>query len=383
MKPRLIIVTTVSSTLTSILKNQPKYLDIFFEVILITSPDSGFERISINEGVKVYALPMVRRISPVRDMVSFFRMLKMLLYLNPHVVHSYTPKAGLVAMLAARVCRVPIRIHTFTGLLFPTATGWLKAILILSDRLICHSATKIVPEGKGVKIDLKRFKITSQELKVIGKGNIAGVDMTYFSPNLREVKVSAEKLRFKYNLRRNEFIYCFIGRLNKEKGLDELVSSFRKLSSHTRLLIVGGMDDSSPISSTLFRLINEHSRIHWLGFQEDIRPVLRVSDVLVLPSYREGFPNVVLQAGAMQLPVIASDVNGCNEVIVPGLNGWLVKPKDMENLNQKMKMAFGTNRDTLKNMGLEARKIIKEEFEQKKHWERMKKFYNNLLISKK
>ena len=177
MTLKLVIVTTVPETLSTILRGQPGWLSDRFDVVCVTSPGPQISQIREVEGVEVIEVPMNRGISPVKDLLSIFRMCRVLRSQKADIVHSYTPKAGLVAMLSAFFLRVPIRIHTFTGLVFPSTSGLKRRLLLFVDRLICISATRVVPEGLGVAYDLSANKVTGKPLQVIGHGNIAGVDV--------------------------------------------------------------------------------------------------------------------------------------------------------------------------------------------------------------
>lgn len=376
---RVAIVTTVPETLASILLGQPSYLATHFDVSLVTSPGPMVERVRQGEGLSIEIVRMERGINPFKDLISIWHMWRTLRRLRPDIVHSYTPKAGLVTMVSAWLCGVPVRVHTFTGLIFPTATGLKQQILIWVDRLICACATHVVPEGMGVQRDLESYSITRKPLKVIGYGNIAGVDTAHFSPEAAGVQSAAAELGARLKLVPQAMVFCFVGRLNKDKGITELCAAFDALPEQAHLLLVGGLDHSAPISNDLQERIKNNPRIHALGFMEDIRPVLRLASVLVLPSYREGFPNVVLQAGSMKLPVIATDINGCNEIIEPGFNGWLVPPRDAKALMVAMQEAMQTPLNSRKKMGESARSRVQQRFEQWQHWERMKLFYQGLL----
>jgi len=354
-RPKLLIVTTVPETLTTILKWQPRFLNTHFSVVLASSPDNKVSEVERNEGVPFYSVRMRRGISPLDDLLSILSMIRLLIAIKPTIIHSYTPKAGLVSMLAGFVCRVPIRIHTFTGLIFPTQSGWKKWMLVAIDKLICFCATRIVPEGHGVLSDLSKYRITSKPLQVIGAGNIAGVDTSFFDPSNQAVLSACSYLRQQLSIPESSFVFCFVGRLNRDKGIKELVLAFLKLPESAVLLLVGGVDETAPIDYECQQVINGHPRIYALGFQSDIRPALKLSNVLVLPSYREGFPNVVLQAGAMCLPVIATDINGCNEVVRPGFNGWLVPVRDVGALADAMNAAIICAPSVLESMGNHAR----------------------------
>lgn len=369
-RSRLLIVTTVPETLATILRGQPAHLSEHFDVSLVTSPDDGLEQVARSEGVKVAAVAMKRGISPLNDALAVIRMIRQISTIKPDIIHSYTPKAGLVAMLAGWLCRVPVRIHTFTGLIFPSRSGLMQQILIWIDRLISACATRVVPEGEGVKRDLITYRITGKPLTVVGHGNIAGVDTGHYSRGasfnaLPEVADSSAAA----------FVFCFIGRLNRDKGVAELARAFERLPEHARLLLVGGLDETAPVDEQTLDILKRHPRIEMLGFQADVRPALAHSHVLVLPSYREGFPNVLLQAGAMELPAIATDINGCNEVIEPGYNGWLVPPRDVGALAAAMTTAMQAEPDQLRQMGSVARRRVIERFQQKDHWKRMVALY--------
>lgn len=380
MRLCLLIATTVPETLAIILREQPRFLARHFDVALVTSPGDKFYSLR-DEGVSLHQVPMCRGITPWRDLWSLCQMLWLIQWLRPHIVHSYTPKAGFVCMVAAWLCRVPVRVHTFTGLIWPTERGWRRWLLMSTDRLLCALATHVVPEGQGVKLDLELGRITTKKMQPIGNGNIAGVDVKHFSPEAEGLALAATSLRNSCVLDSGEFVYVFVGRLNRDKGLDELISAFESLPYNCRLLIVGDLDKTAPLSDKIMRSITEHPRIHWLGFQHDIRPILKAAHVLVLPSYREGFPNVVLQAGAMALPVIATNISGCNEVIQPGLNGWLVPTRNVAALADAMSIACQTQQEVLHEMGRAARARIIERFERQRHWGRMLAFYESLSIS--
>jgi len=377
----LLLATTVAETFTSILVEQPNYLNKYFNVAIVSSNRDSLNGISKQEGVDAHCVPMVRGINLFADLLSIILAIRVLLRVRPDIIHSYTPKAGLVFMLSAWACRVPVRIHTFTGLIFPTQTGLKKTLLIWVDRLICACATQVVPEGNGVKNDLESHRITTKLLNVIGHGNIAGVDTSYFSPDLPEVCAAAAVFHSRLNLKDVEFVFCFVGRINRDKGIKELVQAFLRLPMDTAaLLLVGALDHEAPVDNITLELIHNTRNILPVGFMGDIRTALKVSNILILPSYREGFPNVVLQAGAMRLPVIATDISGCNEVIEPAINGWLVPPKNIDELYFAMCAAIAAPKKDLYNMGQNAREIIGQYFERKEHWNRMKVFYR--LISK-
>ena len=213
MKPKVIRISTVPLSLHLLLQGQLKMLAETYEVLAVSSSGEELHKVAEREGVRTCAIPMERHIAPLKDLIALIRLIILFRKEKPQIVHSLTPKAGLLAMMAARICRVPIRIHTFTGLVFPSTTGWKQQLLIATDKLTCACATYLNPEGKGVRRDLERFHITSRALHLIGNGNINGIDLAYFD-RTPEVMRQAEIYR-----RNPCFTFCFVGRLVRDKGI--------------------------------------------------------------------------------------------------------------------------------------------------------------------
>ena len=350
-----------------------------YEVVAVSSPGEALREIADREGVKTIAVPMERRISPFKDLGSLWRLMRVFRRERPDMVHSITPKAGLLSMLAAWVCGVPVRLHTFTGLVFPTAKGLTRRMLLLTDRLTCAYATHIVPEGEGVRHDLVRYRITRKPLKVLGYGNIRGIDLTHFAPEATGVRAGADRIR-----KADVFTFVFVGRLVGDKGINELVEAFSKLNAvypDTRLLLVGEKEsDLDPLAPETLREIDRHPAIEAVGLQCDVRPWLLASDVFVFPSYREGFPNVVIEAGAMELPSIVTDINGSREIIRGGENGVIVPSKNAEALYDAM-ARFVTHPEEVARMSAAARPLIASRFEQGFVHQCLKDYYKEILAS--
>ncbi len=297
------------------------------------------------------------------------------------MVHSMTPKAGLLSMMAAWFTRVPVRVHTFTGLVFPTATGLTQKILMFTDRITCACATHIVPEGEGVKKDLIKYKITKKPLKVLGYGNVRGIDLDHYNPELPEVKNAAAKIR-----KDDICTFIFVGRLVGDKGINELVEAFVRLNEEfpsTRLVLVGPEERTlDPLKPGTLAKIASCGSIEAVGSQKDVRPWLTAADVFVFPSYREGFPNVVIEAGAMCLPSIVTDINGSREIIIEGRNGLIIPPKDEELLYQAMKRLLVKPAERT-SMATEARPLVSSRYEQAYVRRCLKEYYKEILSNKK
>lgn len=363
MKPKIIRVTTVPQSLNIFCKGMLKELSEKYEVIGISSPGKDLDEVAEREGVRVIAVPMDRHISIWNDCKSLWKMWRVFHKEKPTMVHSMTPKAGMICMVAAWLTKVPVRVHTFTGLVWPTSTGLKRKILKMTDRLTCACATHIIPEGEGVKNDLISGKITKRPLKVLGYGNVKGVDMDYFS-RTDEVMKAAEKVKDS-----RKFTYLFIGRIVRDKGVNELVEAFKKIYSQfpsSRLIMVGPDEENlDPVSQETRSAISSYSDIITVGRKTGIELLgyYAAADCFVMPSYREGFPNTVLEAGAMGLPSVVTDINGSREIITEGVNGMIVPPQDADALYHAMLIMIQSNADR-NLMASNARKMIAERFEQ-------------------
>lgn len=331
-----------------------------YEIVSVSSPGESLIRLR-EKGVRTIEVPMERRISMFRDLMSLMRMISVFRKEKPFMVHSMTPKAGMLCMLAAWITRVPRRVHTFTGLVWPTSTGVKHRILMATDWLTCACATHIIPEGKGVMNDLQSH-ITKKPMKVLGYGNVRGVDMEKFSRR-QEVEEMAKKMK-----QEGIFTFIFVGRIVGDKGINELVSAFTELHKKyekTRLLLVGRFEkELDPLKAETLNVIDKHISIESLGpkYGDELLAYYAASDCFVFPSYREGFPNTVMEAGAMGLPSIVTDINGSREIIIDGKNGVIIPSKDVEALYHAMEEII-TNSDKTKEYADNAREMIASRFE--------------------
>lgn len=375
-RKKLIRISTVPGSLNTFLKGQLKMFSQHYDVLAVSSPGKELEELSVREGVRTAVIPMERHISLIKDFVSLCRLIILFACERPYIVHSMTPKAGLLAMVAAWITRVPVRMHTFTGLVFPTATGKMQKLLILMDRITCFCATYINPEGEGVKRDLESFHITTKPLHVIANGNVRGIDLAWYD-RTQEVMEVADYIRIK-----EKFTFCFVGRLVKDKGINELVSAFVRLHAECNgvcLFLLGNFEEKlDPLKLEIMEEIRRHEGIVYVGRQKDVRPYLAASDTFVFPSYREGFPNVVLEAGAMGLPCIVTDINGSNEIIIPDRNGVVIPPRDENALYNMMKWFYEHRHHEVEKMGKNTRSLVAERYEQQMIWQALLSEYQSL-----
>ena len=332
-----------------------------YEVVSVSSPGPELEHLR-ELNVKAIEVPMERRMSPTKDLKSLWSLIKVFRQERPYMVHSMTPKAGLLCMLAAWLTRVPRRVHTFTGLVWPTSTGLSRKVLMLTDWLTCAFATHIIPEGEGVKHDLQQH-ITRKPMKVLGYGNVRGIDMQRFSRR-PEVMAMADEIR-----KDDTFTFLFVGRIVGDKGMNELMQAFKQLQGEcpdVRLLLVGRFEENlDPLQPETMEEIESNPGIEHVGakYGDELLAHYAASNCFVFPSYREGFPNTVMEAGAMELPCIVTDINGSREIIMDGKNGVIIPSKDVEALYKAMK-AMATNKTQTVHYASQARLMIADRFEQ-------------------
>ena len=372
LKKKLIRITTIPISLEKLLEGQLVYMSQYYDVTAVSSEADNLKKLGLKEGVSTYHIPLTRKITPytvIRAVIKLYRYLKKE---KPLIVHTHTPKAGIVGMMAAALAGVPIRLHTVAGLPLTEATGVKRKILNHVEKLTYRYATMVYPNSRGLKeIILKEKFCAAKKLKVLGEGSSNGIDTSYFSPT-HFSEETVKKKRKELGIHPTELIYIFVGRLVKDKGLDELIAAFKLLqqeNNHCTLLLVGPYeDDLDPLSEITRKEIESNSKIICTGFQQDIRIYLAISDILVFPSYREGFPNVVMQAGAMELPAIVSNINGCNEIVKEGFNGLIVPVKNTEILYEKM-VLLANNKAMREQLRSNARQEIILRYERKKMWE--------------
>lgn len=385
---KIIRITTVPLSLKILLKGQHRYIsEQGFEVVGVSSSGEELQALQQEEGIRVVELQMTRLISPLKDIKSLWQFYWLCKQERPQIVHSHTPKAGIVGMLGAKLAGVPVRLHTVAGLPLMEVKGLKRKVLDFVEKLTYASATKVYPNSKGLHDFITKNNYTlAEKLKVIGNGSSNGINTVFFSDDQipEEQKVSLVK---HLNIRPDDFVFVFVGRLVGDKGINELIDAFSKLYSFKtlrsyKLLLVGPFESAlDPLETGTLKEIETNPNVITVGFQKDVRPYFAISDALVFPSYREGFPNVVMQAGAMGLPSIVSDINGCNEIIAEGINGTIIPPKNTEKLYEAM-LRFINEPTYYQSLKARAREMITSRYEQQVVWQALLEEYNTLLKSK-
>ena len=386
---KLIRITTVPISFKVLLKGQLRFMaSNGFDVKGVSSEGEELKEVRENEGIVMEAINMSRKITPFQDLKSLWKMWNFLRKEKPQIVHTHTPKAGIIGMLAARLAGVPHRLHTVAGLPLMEATGTKRKILNIVEKLTYSSATRVYPNSKGLYDFILQNNFTqSNKLKIIANGSSNGIDTTFFSPD-QVTEIEKVTLREKLNIQPDDFVFVFVGRIVSDKGINELIKAFSELKTaenneltSIKLLLVGGLEsDLDPLNPETLAEINQNKDIISVGFQQDVRPFFAISDALAFPSYREGFPNVVMQAGAMGLPSIVSDINGCNEIIVEGENGLIIPPKNVEKLKEKM-LTLAKDKNLYIKLKENSRRMIESRYEQSVVWNALLEEYEGLLQS--
>jgi glycosyltransferase involved in cell wall biosynthesis len=373
--PRLLRITTVPVSLKLLLRGQLSYMKRHgFEVLAVSADGPEIKDLS-NEGISHIIVPMTRRITLFQDLLCVIKLVQIIRNFQPDIIHTHTPKAGLLGMLAGWLCRVKTRMHTVAGLPLMEAKGFKRWVLIGTERLTYACAHRVYPNSHGLyayMTETLRIK-NSEKIKVIGKGSSNGIDTEFFQPTA-SLKSEADELRKKYGVRPEDVVFSFVGRIVKDKGIGELVSAFRSVEEKYRsrrktfLFLIGDFEEElDPLDPADRLFLKQDPHVILAGFQQDVRPWIMASDIFVFPSYREGFPNVVMQACCLERACIVSDINGCNEIIRHGKTGILVKPKDTAELLDAM-LALAEDADIRMRYSTEARDYVVKNFDQRNIW---------------
>jgi glycosyltransferase involved in cell wall biosynthesis len=420
MKHKLIRITTVPISLEKLLEGQLNFMKPYYAVTAIASDKATLERVGILQQVPVFYVAMTRKITPFKDLQAVWQLYRYFKKEQPFIVHTHTPKAGTVGMLAAMLAGVPHRLHTVAGLPLLETSGNKRKLLNFVEKSTYACATMIYSNSLGLKnIILKEQFCHPTKLKVIGNGSSNGINTSYFNPILFSNDEN-QILRSHLGIDSNDFVFIFVGRLVGDKGINELGAAFNKvqrqeakgkrqeargkrqeangkrqtaidesqngegqnfypeLGRRVKLLLVGPFETAlDPLHKDTLQEIEENPNIISVGYQNDVRPFFAISNALVFPSYREGFPNVVLQAGAMGIPSIVTNINGCNEIIEDQVNGLIIPVKDTVALEIAMKRLMN-DAEGYRKMQQNARPLIVSRYEQQVVWDAILAEYRRL-----
>jgi glycosyltransferase involved in cell wall biosynthesis len=328
---RLVHVLTVADSLVFIDAVVARARDEGWDVTVITSPDERLDAFGRRLGVRTLGIDMPRKVTPFGDARALTELYETFRWLKPDVVHSGTPKGGLLGTLAAQAARVPVRVYQMRGLAFSTAHGVLRGVLKTTELLSCAAATRVICQSHSLRAQaLQEGLVSSEKSQVVLSGS-NGVDAKKFAPR------NGAELRSKLGIPTGARVVTFVGRLVRDKGVPELVRAFRSLPGEPHLILAGPFEPRDPVDVETRTAIGTNPRIHALGFVADPRDAYAVADVVVLPSHREGFPNAPLEAAAMEKPVVATRIAGCVDAVADGVTGTLIPVDDAVMLERALR----------------------------------------------
>jgi glycosyltransferase involved in cell wall biosynthesis len=317
---------------------------------------------------------MSRRVEPRADLESIRELDSIIRRIRPDIVHAHTPKGGLLGMIAATSCRVPLRIYHLRGMPLLTARGPMRRVLWATESISCSAAHRVLAVSESLADAAREAGIVgARKAKVLAHGSGNGVDSTRFDPS----RVDRAAARAALGLRDDEIVITYVGRLVRDKGISELLAAWRELRGrwpHARLLVVGPFEERDAIAADEVEAIRHDPSIRHVEFTEDMPSVYRASDLVVLPSHREGFPNVPLEAACMELPVITTDAVGCRDSVVDGVTGRIVRLGDVEALGRAMEgyLASPTSR---REHGAAGRARATTDFRPRVIWDALRREY--------
>ncbi|MGE4170305.1 MAG: DegT/DnrJ/EryC1/StrS family aminotransferase [Candidatus Margulisiibacteriota bacterium] len=376
-RPKLVRVVTKPKSFRYLLAGQLRFMANHFEIYAVSSPEPELAETEMAEGVVTLGIPMSRKITPLADLYALIAMIRLFLKLKPDIVHSHTPKAGIIAMLAAWMTRVPVRLHTVAGMPLTETSGIKHWLLTQIERLTYATATLVLPNSTELLRYIQAHHLCNpKKILLLGHGSSNGVDLNHFQ-RTPELENQAKILKQAHHLE-DKFVLLFAGRLVKDKGIEELISACTPLFTplpKIQLVIAGDFDEGlNRISDGTKTTIQTHPSITYLGFQKEIRPILAMADCVVLPSYREGLPQILLQACAMEVPCITTDIGGCNEVILHQQNGLIIPPKNAKALQEAIQ-DLCTHPTLLAQLKAQARPLVAERYNQTNLWTTLKTTY--------
>jgi glycosyltransferase involved in cell wall biosynthesis len=354
------------------------------KVIAVASPDEHLDKIRERNGVEVHPVPMPRRITPMGDLVALVRLCRLLRKLRPEIVHASTPKGGLLGMMAAWLTRVPVRVYGCLGLPFETATGFRRKLLMASERVSCklaHTVICVAPSVRRTLIDAGLAPAGT--LRVIGSGGTNGVDaQNRFNPaNVPSDAVAA--LRARLGVPADAPLVAFVGRVVRDKGVVELSDAWERLRERVpdaHLLLVGPVEPQDPVPGDVLAGFRADPRVHMAGFVEEMTLAYAAADIVVLPTYREGLPNVPLEAAAMARPVVCSDIPGCADAVNDGVTGTLFPVRDAAALAAAIER-YLLNPDLREQHGRAGREHVLKNFRQEVIWQGVYEVFRELYAA--
>jgi glycosyltransferase involved in cell wall biosynthesis len=355
-----------------------------FEVIAVSSPGEDLDRFSRSERVETYGVEMARRITPWQDVLAVYRIYQHFRHLKPRIVHGHTPKGGLLAMIAGWLARVPVRIYHIHGFPFMTANGARRALLRWTEWISCRLAHRVLCDSRSVRqVAITEHMCPSTKITVLVNGTINGIDAVQrFNPAAWSDK--RNDIRHRHSIPLDATVIGLFGRLVRDKGVIELIEAWKVLRDENpalHLLLVGCFESHNVLPADIVSAIHTDPRIHLTGWEQCTPPFYAAIDVVAVPTHREGFSTIVLEAAAMGLPVVATRIPGCVDGIVDGVTGTLIPPGDSGALARALKTYLDDPRLRAAH-GAAGRPRVVRDFAQEDIWKALYGEYIGMLKSK-
>lgn len=376
-----ILIGVSSSFCANFLKGQVAFLvKSGYEVVIISGPGEEISLLAKKENARLYTIPFTKKISPFADFFHLLYIIRIIKKEKPDVINAGNPKSGFLIMLACWCIRFKRRIFTLRGLVSDTKTGIRRWLIALTEKISCNLAKVVIVISPSLKEHAERRKILQRGKSiVIEKGSSNGIDLTEFSRS-QQVLAHAEELRSRIGLKGNEMIIGFVGRLSKDKGIDMLFAAFNALAGkypQLRLVLAGPVINENLFSRSTLDQLYSDDRVFYLGKLQEVVPLYALMDILVLSSLREGFGNVLIEAAAMEVPVIVPDIPGCRDAVKAGCNGALFEKGNKDSLAAALDNLI-SNAALREEYGRHGRDFV-QDFSNEKIWTGQLNLYNNMI----
>ena len=383
MHKKLIRITTVPMALRYLLPGQMQFMQQNgFEVLMISADGAELKDVIKNEECRHIIVPMTRKITPLQDLKCLIQLIKIFKKEKPDIVHSHTPKAGLLGMLAAKISGVKIKIHTVAGMPLMVEKGFKLQLLKFIEKLTYSAANYVWPNSKSLYNYIGENKFTSPaKLTIIGKGSTNGINTQRFCKEaINENSLQEIKSSINYSTQ-HTYLLC-IGRLVADKGIVELVNVFLSLQKKytaLKLILVGDYEQElDPLPEKLMQQIKTNANIIHIKWTQQVEYFMHIANYFVFPSHREGFPNVLLQAGAMELPIICSRIAGNIDIVQHKQTGLLFECGNQQQMEEQIAFAF-TNFNGMKMMAQKLAEVIETDFRRENIWQSLLQQYQFLI----
>jgi glycosyltransferase involved in cell wall biosynthesis len=378
----LLHVTTVPMSLI-FLTGQVGYMrQRGYAVHALCSPGEGLDASGRVHGMPVRTVEMPRRISPLRDLRAVVQLALEVRRLRPAVVHAHTPKGGLLGMIAAWMTGVPVRIYHMRGLPLQTATGWRRRLLSWTERVSCALAHRVICVSHSLReVAIAEGLCPPDKVRVLLGGSGNGVDAAGRFDPAALAPDTRRRVRERLGIPEDAVVVGFVGRLVRDKGIVELAGAWQRLREEhpqVHLLVVGPWEPQDPVPAELRRALEDDARVHLTGADWETPPLYAAMDLVALPTYREGFPNVPLEAASMELPVVATRVHGCVDAVRDGATGTLVPARDAAALARAVGAYVG-DAGLRRAHGRAGRARVLREFRREAIWQALAAEYEALL----